>query len=115
VRRFLLLLFALGGAISIAGTLWPRQLGGYLALFGQHTTVNRGVAVTVPAVLTVLLVAQQLRVWRWRRDLARLRREPAGLAPWGHPAWGQPWSRPAWGQPAWGQSSRSPEAARPFR
>jgi hypothetical protein len=74
MRRFLLLLFVLSTAVSAASALWPRQIGGYLALFEQHTTVNRGVAITLPAVLTVLLLALQFRLWRSERDLARVRR-----------------------------------------
>ena len=77
MRRFLLLVFAVCAAASAAFSLWPTQLGGYLALFGQHTSVNSGVAVTVLAVLTLLLVALRVRLWRSERDLARLRR---GLA-----------------------------------
>ncbi|HSO53929.1 MAG TPA: hypothetical protein VL330_14540, partial [Actinomycetes bacterium] len=46
-------------------------------LFGQHTRVNSGVAVTVLATLTLLLVALRVRLWRSERDLARMRR---GLA-----------------------------------
>jgi hypothetical protein len=97
MRRFLLLVFLSCTAASVALSLWPRQLGGFLALFGQHTVVNRGVAVTVLAVLTLLLVALRVRLWRSQRELARARHElaqPAVLAyapaPWG--SWG---SRPA--------------------
>lgn len=75
MRRFLLLVFVVCAGASAAFSLWPRQLGGYLALFGQHTSVNSGVAVTVVAVLTMLLVAVRVRLWRSERDLARLRRE----------------------------------------
>ena len=75
MRRFLLLVFVVCAGASAAFSLWPRQLGGYLALFGQHTSVNSGVAVTVVAVLTMLLVALRVRLWRSERDLARLRRE----------------------------------------
>ena len=74
MRRFLLLVFVVCAGASAAFSLWPRQLGGYLALFGQHTSVNSGVAVTVVAVLTLLLVALRVRLWRSERDLARLRR-----------------------------------------
>jgi hypothetical protein len=73
MRRFLLLVFGSCAAASAAFSLWPRQLGGYLALFGQHTSVNSGVAVTVVAVLTLLLAALRVRLWRSERDLARLR------------------------------------------
>jgi hypothetical protein len=92
MRRFLLFVFFSCTAASAAFALWPRQLGGYLALFGQRTVVNSGVAVTVLAVLTLLLVALRLRLWRSERDLARIRRglvqpQPPGLgyppAPWG--------------------------------
>ena len=75
MRRFLLLVLVVCAGASAAFSLWPRQLGGYLALFGQHTSVNSGVAVTVVAVLTMLLVAVRVRLWRSERDLARLRRE----------------------------------------
>ena len=75
MRRFLLLVFAVCAGASAAFSLWPRQLGGYLALFGQHTSVNSGVAVTMVAVLTLLLAALRVRLWRSERDLARLRRE----------------------------------------
>ena len=105
MRRFLLIVFVSCTAAAIASSLWPRQLGGYLAMFGQHTSVNRGVAVTVLAGLTVALVALQVRLWRSERDLARARRDltrPAGVAappaPWG-PA---PWGPAAWGQAPWG-------------
>lgn len=77
MRRFLLLVFGSCAAAAAAFSLWPRQLAGYLALFGQRTSVNSGVAVTVLAVLTLLLVALRVRLWRSERDLARLRR---GLA-----------------------------------
>jgi hypothetical protein len=106
MRRFLLSVFAscaAGAAAPYAAgaaafSLWPRQIGGYLALFGQHTVVNRGVAVTVPVVLTVLLLALRVRLWRSERDLARARRglpaDPAG-PPYGA-AYPAPWgARPA--------------------
>ena len=92
MRRFLLWVFVCCTVLSVAFSVWPRQLGGYLAMFSQHTSVNRGVAVTVLAVLTALLVALRLRLWRSERDLARIRRglleqPPAALvyppAPWG--------------------------------
>ncbi len=91
MRRFLLWVFVSCTALSVAFSLWPRQLGGYLAMFGQHTSVNRGVAVTVLGVLTLLLVALRVRLWRSQRDLARIRRglpeQPPALvyppAPWG--------------------------------
>ena len=73
MRRFLLLVFG-SCAAAAAFSLWPRQLGGYFALFGQHTVVNSGVAATVLATLTLLLVALRVRLWRTQRDLARLRR-----------------------------------------
>jgi membrane protein DedA with SNARE-associated domain len=89
VRRFLLLVFFSCTAASVVLSLWPRQLGGYLAMFSQHTSVNRGVAVTVLGVLT-LLAALRVRLWRSERDLARVRRDlarPAALVyppvPWG--------------------------------
>jgi membrane protein implicated in regulation of membrane protease activity len=77
MRRFLLLVFGSCAAAAAAFSLWPGQLAGYVALFGQHTSVNSGVAVTVLAVLTLLLAALRVRLWRSERDLARLRR---GLA-----------------------------------
>jgi membrane protein DedA with SNARE-associated domain len=90
VRRFLLFVFFSCTAASVAFSLWPRQLGGYLAMFGQHTSVNRGVAVTVLGVLTLLLAALRVRLWRSERDLAGARREMAQPpvlvyppAPWG--------------------------------
>jgi hypothetical protein len=94
MRRFLLFVFVSCTAASVALSLWPRQLGGYLAMFGQHTSVNRGLAATVLAVLTVALVALQLRLWRSRRDLARARRglEQPPAYGWPPPPWG---SRPA--------------------
>jgi hypothetical protein len=73
MRRFLLLVFGSCAAAAAAFSLWPRQLGGYVALFGQHTSVNSGVAVTVLGLLTLLLVALRVRLWRSERDLARLR------------------------------------------
>ena len=92
MRRFLLSVFVSCTALSVAFSLWPRQLDGFVAMFGQHTTVNRGVAVTVLGVLTALLVALRVRLWRSERDLARIRRglleqpPPAPVyppAPWG--------------------------------
>jgi hypothetical protein len=90
MRRFLLFVFFTCTAASVAFSVWPRQLGGYLAMFGQHTSVNRGVAVTVLGVLTLLLAALRVRLWRSERDLARIRRDlaqPPALvyppAPWG--------------------------------
>jgi hypothetical protein len=92
MRRFLLLVFLSCTVLSVAFSLWPRQLVGFAAMFSQHTTVNRGVAVTVLGVLTALLVALRLRLWRSERDLARIRRglleqPPPALvyppAPWG--------------------------------
>ena len=95
MRRFLLLVFVSCTALSVAFSLWPRQLGGYLAMFGQHTSVNLGVAVTVLGVLTLLLVALRVRLWRSERDLARIRRglleQPPALV-YAPPPWG---SRPA--------------------
>jgi membrane protein DedA with SNARE-associated domain len=96
MRRFLLWVFVSCTALSVAFSLWPRQLGGYLAMFSQHTSVNRGVAVTVLGVLTLLLAALRVRLWRSERDLARIRRgllerpPPALVYPPG--PWG---SRPA--------------------
>ena len=91
MRRFLLWVFVSCTALSVAFSLWPRQLGGYLAMFSQHTSVNRGFAVTVLGLLTALLVALRVRLWRSQRDLARIRRglleQPPALvyppAPWG--------------------------------
>jgi hypothetical protein len=92
MRRFLLLIFFSCTALSVAFSVWPRQLGGFVAMFSQHTSVNRGVAVTVLGVLTALLVALRLRLWRSQRELARIRRglleqPPPALvyppAPWG--------------------------------
>ena len=92
MRRFLLLVFVSCTVLSVAFSVWPRQLGGYLAMFSQHTSVNRGVAVTVLGVLTALLVALRVRLWRSQRDLARIRRglleQPPQVlvyppAPWG--------------------------------
>ena len=90
MRRFLLLVFVSCTAASVVLSLWPRQLGGYLAMFSQHTSVNRGVAVTVLGALTLLLAALRVRLWRSERDLARIRRDlarPPALvyppAPWG--------------------------------
>ena len=105
MRRFLLLVFGSCAAAAAAFSLWPRQLGAYFALFEQRTMVNSGVAVTVLALLTLLLVALRVRLGRSERDLARIRRglaqppaSPYPPAPWG-PAgsWGSaaPWgSRP---------------------
>jgi hypothetical protein len=75
MRRFLLLLFAVCAGVSAAFSLWPAQLGGYLALFGQHTSVNSGLAITVVAVMTLALVALRVRLWRSERELARVRRD----------------------------------------
>jgi membrane protein DedA with SNARE-associated domain len=92
MRRFLLLVFFSCTALSVVCSLWPRHLGGFMAMFSQHTDVNRGVAVTVLGVLAALLVALRLRLWRSERDLARIRRglleqPPPALvyppAPWG--------------------------------
>jgi hypothetical protein len=84
MRRFLLLVFGSCAAAAAAFSLWPRQLGAYFALFEQRTMVNSGVAVTVLALLTLLLVALRVRLWRSERDLARMRR---GLAEPPVPAW----------------------------
>jgi H+/Cl- antiporter ClcA len=92
MRRFLLLVFVSCTVASVVFSLWPRQLGGFVAMFSQHTSVNRGVAVTVLGVLTALLAALRVRLWRSERDLARIRRgllepPPPALvyppAPWG--------------------------------
>jgi hypothetical protein len=91
MRRFLLWVFVSCTALSVVFSLWPRQVDGFVAMFGQHTTVNRGVAVTVLGVLVALLVALRVRLWRSERDLARIRRgqleQPPALAyppaPWG--------------------------------
>ena len=77
MRRFLLVGFGGCAAASAAFALLPRQAAGYLALFEQHARVNSGVAVTVLGLLTLLLVALRVRLWRSERDLARLRRELA--------------------------------------
>jgi hypothetical protein len=114
MRRFLLFVFFSCTAAWVAFTLWPGQLDGFLAMFGQQTSVNRGVAVTVLGVLTLLLAALRLRLWRSERDLARARRELAPPAPWGYPSpWGSP---PApWGYPSpWG-SPAAPWGSRPAR
>jgi hypothetical protein len=92
MRRFLLLVFVSCTVLSVAFSVWPRQLGGYLAMFSQHTSVNRGVAVTVLGVLTALLVALRVRLWRSQRDLARIRR---GLLEQPPPAFAYP--PPPWG------------------
>jgi hypothetical protein len=98
MRRFLLLVFVSCAASAAAFSLWPRQIGGYLALFGQHTVVNRGVAVTLPVVLTVALLALRVRLWRSERDLARARRGlPDGPA-W--PPYGAPYPSPWEARPA---------------
>jgi hypothetical protein len=99
MRRFLLFLFFSCTALSVAFSLWPRQLGGYLALFAQDTVVNRGVAVTVLAVLTLLLLALRIRLWRSERDLARARRgldQQVVLAAYPPPP-GVAYPPPAWG------------------
>ena len=90
MRRFLLLVFVSCTATSAVFSLFPRQLGGYVALFRQHTSVNRGLAVTVLGVLMLLLAALRVRLWRSERDLARIRRDPPQPpalsyppAPWG--------------------------------
>ena len=94
MRRFLLLVFFSCTALAVAFSLWPGQLGGVLALFGQDTVVNRGVAASVLVVLTMLLLALRVRLWRSERDLARIRRglaEPPAVPyppPWG--SWGAP-------------------------
>jgi hypothetical protein len=95
MRRFLLFVFFTCTAVPVGFSLWPRQLGGYLALFRQHTVVNSGVAVTVLGVLTLLLAALRVRLWRSERDLARVRSgldQPPALAYYPPPPWG---SRPA--------------------
>jgi hypothetical protein len=95
MRRFLLLVFVSCTALSVVLSRWPRQLDGFVAMFSQHTTVNRGVAVTVLGVLTALLVALRVRLWRIRRDLARIQRgllEPTPAVVYPPAPWG---SRPA--------------------
>jgi hypothetical protein len=92
MRRFLLLVFVSCTAASVAFSLWPRQLDGYLALFERRTVVNSGVAVTVLALLTLALVALRVRLWRSQRELARARRglvaaQPPAL-PYPSSAWG---------------------------
>jgi hypothetical protein len=91
MRRFLLLVFVFCTVLSVVLSLWPRQVDGFVTMFSQHTSVNRGVAVTVLGLLTALLVALRVRLWRSQRDLARIRRglleQPPALvyppAPWG--------------------------------
>lgn len=96
MRRFLLLVFVSCTALSVACSLWPHQLDGFAAMFSQHTSVNRGVAVTVLGVLTALLVALRVRLWRSQRDLARMRRglleQPPPVLAYPPAPWG---SRPA--------------------
>ena len=96
MRRFLLLVFVSCTVLSVAFSVWPRQLDGFVAMFSQQTSVNRGVAVTVLGVLTALLVAVRLRLWRSERDLARIRRglleQPPPALVYSPPPWG---SRPA--------------------
>jgi hypothetical protein len=96
MRRFLLLVFVSCTMLSVVFSLWPRQLGGFLAMFSQHTSVNRGVAVTVLGALTALLAALRVRLWRSERDLARMRRglleQPPPALVYSAPPWG---SRPA--------------------
>jgi hypothetical protein len=60
-------------------------------MFSQHTSVNRGVAVTVLGLLTALLVALRVRLWRSERDLARIRRglpDPPPALAYPPPPWG---------------------------
>ena len=99
MRRFLLLVFVSCTAASVAFSLWPRQLDGYLALFERRTMVNSGVAVTVLALLTLALVALRVRLWRSQRELARARRVLVAAMP---PA--VPYPPVSWGAPssAWG-------------
>jgi len=40
MRRFLLLVFVSCTAATVAFSLWPRQLDGYLALFERRTMVK---------------------------------------------------------------------------
>jgi membrane protein DedA with SNARE-associated domain len=98
MRRFLLLVVVSCTAGSVLLSLMPRQLGAYLAMFSQHTSVNRGVAVTVLGVLILLLVALRVRLWRSERELARSRRgrEQPPAPPYPYPYPPPPWgSRPA--------------------
>lgn len=96
MRRFLLLVFVFCTVLSVVLSLWPRQVDGFVAMFSQHTSVNRGVAVTVLRLLTALLVALRVRLWRSQRDLARIRRglleQPPPALAYPPPPWG---SRPA--------------------
>jgi hypothetical protein len=96
IRRFLLLVFVSFAMLPVAYWLWPRQLDGFVAMFSQHTTVNRGVAVTVLGLLTALLLALRVRLWRSQRDLARIQRglleSPPPLLVYPPSPWG---SRPA--------------------
>jgi hypothetical protein len=102
MRRFLLYVFVSCTALAAAFSLFPDQLGRFLELFGQDTVVNRGMAVTVLAGLTVALLALRVRLWRSERDLARIRRDLARPAAVGYPP--APWGSPAsWGSPvSWG-------------
>jgi hypothetical protein len=77
MRRFVLFVVVSCSTALAVSALFPRQLGGYLALFRQHSAVNSGLAVTVVGVLTLLLAALRVRLWRLQRELARLRRELA--------------------------------------
>ncbi|HWC43904.1 MAG TPA: hypothetical protein VHK02_18115 [Actinomycetota bacterium] len=91
MRRFLLLVSVSCTALSVVCSLWPRQLDGFVAMFSQHTSVNRGVAVTVLGLLTALLVALRVRLWRSERDLARIRRglpDPPPALAYPPPPWG---------------------------
>ena len=98
MRRFLLLVFVFCAGASAAFSLWPRQLDGYLALFEGAPSVNSGVAVTVLAVLTLLLVALRVgcggRSGTWPGCAARAWSVAGGLpaaAPY------PPGPRSAWG------------------
>jgi hypothetical protein len=102
MRRFLLLVFFSCTAASVAFSLWPRQLDGYFALFEQHSVVNRGVAVTVLAVLTLLLVAMRVRLWRSERDLARALRGLAQPTVLAYPPAPAAYPPPAYPPTPWG-------------
>ena len=104
MRRFLLLVFVFCTVLSAVLSLWPRQVDGFVAMFSQHTSVNRGVAVTVLGLLTALLVALRVRLWRSQRDLARLRRGLAQPAASTYPAY-----------PVYPVSPVSSWGSRPFR
>jgi hypothetical protein len=94
MRRLLVFVIVSCIAAVAAPVLLPRQVDGYLAMFGQYD-VSRGVAVTVVGVLLLLLAALLLRLWRLHRELIRTRRDlgPQPVVLYAYPP---PWgSRPA--------------------